>query len=217
MWALKKMIRTGIVFLFSLSMLLLFTGTKPEVKSSQSASIMGHLDQIELINRDYLELLDTLKNFSTNRLVYFEKGLGWQENSVYGFFSGKYSVYFSKTSMGISVLSGGGSVLEKLSLDFSKTTYYGVYEKTGSYKLTVGRKNSQAGSETDYIGWVFPEGQKLRQGTGGLRFLMQNLIVIIWFIIKTANLISVFLHYSRIFFFHPLLHPPLCLSGLHLL
>ena len=88
-------------------LILVFQISAEDFSSFQNASVLKNTDKMNQLNAVFKDCLYLMHEFSENRNDYFERGLGWQNNDGYGFFSGNKTVYFSETGAGFSVYSNG--------------------------------------------------------------------------------------------------------------
>ncbi len=120
-------------------------------------SILSHKDQIAEINKAYFHYLGLLKEFNDNKLAFFKRGLGWHNNSSYGFESGSYSLYFSRDQLGIKEYDKQGNVVASLHLGLDKSVHYSGLEKPGKYKMSLSLKNGSL----HWLEWSFSDGSAI--------------------------------------------------------
>ncbi len=98
----------GKIIILTLILLNLFPVIFAEDFSSlQNASVVQNIDKMYQLNDIFKDCLFLMKEFNENKLDYFEKGLGWQNENGYGFFSENKSIYFSESGEGFSVYESG--------------------------------------------------------------------------------------------------------------
>ena len=139
--------RTRIVLL-SLFIIAFFAVSITHTIANTSHSIMDRLPEITALQDQFIHNLELLREYSKNRMHYFEKGLGWKVKGNYGFDTGNKSIFFSDTVAGIIFYSDNGTRIKQLSISYETEMVwinYGtlVQDEFDKPRICVGYKDNK--------------------------------------------------------------------------